>query len=262
MNENFENSTVNRRKKILNLLTEQGQVHIQSLSNDLKVSEVTIRHDLDQLEKQHMLIRARGGAIKINQNVAQEQYLSEKNKINFIEKSRIGKKAAQFINDFETIILDSGTTTMEIIRNLPPLKNVTIISNAMNIVNQLMANEDNNINIVVPGGFLRTNSNSLVGSFAEANLRNMYVDKVFLGVDGFDIKQGIFTPNIEEAHLNQIMIEIAKEVIIVTDSSKFLKKSFAFICDLSKIDIVITDDKISEEYKKRLEDNGIRVEIA
>jgi DeoR family transcriptional regulator of aga operon len=96
---------------------------------------------------------------------------------------------------------------------------------------------------------------------AERNLRNLYVDKVFLGVDGFDTKVGIYTPNIEEAHLNEIMIDVANEVIIVADSSKFKRRSFAYICPLNKINTVITDQGIDDEDKKRLEDAGIKVWI-
>lgn len=103
---------------------------------------------------------------------------------------------------------------------------------------------------------------SLVGPLAEKNLRNFFVDKLFLSTDGFDTKQGIFTPNIDEAHLNGIMIEIAKEVILVTDSSKFKRKSLALICNLSKINKVITDAAVAEDDKKRLEEAGIEVIIA
>jgi DeoR family transcriptional regulator of aga operon len=102
---------------------------------------------------------------------------------------------------------------------------------------------------------------SLVGPLAEKSLRNFNVDKVFLGVDGFDTRQGIFTPNIEEARLNEIMIEIAREVIVLVDSSKFKKRSLAFICNIEQIDKVVTDTGISVEDKKRLQDAGVEVLI-
>ncbi len=156
------------------------------------------------------------------------------------------------------VILDSGTTTLEVARNLDSsLGNVTIISNALNIANHLVSNT--NINLIIPGGILRKNSLSLIGPLAEKSFKNFYVDKVFLGVDGFDSSQGISTPNIEEAYLNQIMIEVAREVIVVADSSKFMRKSLAFICNLDRIDTVVTDTGISTDDKKRLEDAGIKV---
>jgi len=118
------------------------------------------------------------------------------------------------------------------------------------------------VNLTIPGGYLRKNSQSLVGPLAERSLKNFYVDKAFLGVDGFDTKTGLYTPNIEEAHINELMIEIANEVILLADSSKFKKKSFAFICPIDKIDIVVTDDKLSDDDRKRLEDAGVKVIIA
>lgn len=255
-----EESTVSRRKKILHLLSDSGQVLVGDLSKEFNVSEVTIRNDLDQLEKKNMLIRARGGAIKLETGVGLDQRLADKNKINYPEKSRIGKRAAQLVNEADTIIIDSGSTTAEMVKNLPDLQDLTVITNALNIANLLMVKP--NINMIIPGGYLRKNMLSLVGPQAERSLRNFNVDKAFLGVDGFDTKNGIFTPNVEEARLNEIMIEISKEVILLADSSKFKKRSFAFICQINQIDKVITDDKIQDDDKKRLLDAGVEVIIA
>ena len=119
-----------------------------------------------------------------------------------------------------------------------------------------------NINVVVPGGTLRTNSLSLVGILAEKGFRNYFCDKLFLGVDGFDIDHGISTPNLEEAHLNQIMIEISNEVIVVADSSKFKRRGFAFIAPITKINTVVTDQGIDPVDRSKLESLGIKVVIA
>ncbi len=254
------NSTVERRKIILSKLTEEGQVLVHELSHQFDVSEVTIRNDLDQLEKKNMLIRARGGAIKMEGGVGIDYRISDKDKLHLEEKIRIGKRAAKMIKDRDTIVIDSGTTTAEIVKNLPPVSDLTVVTNALNIVNQLIT--FHNVNVIIPGGYLRRTSLSLVGPLAEKNLQNLYVDKVFLGVDGFDTRHGVYTPNIEEAHLNQLMIGLAREVILVADSSKFLRKSLAYICDLEKIHTVITDEGISEEDRKRIEDAGINLILA
>lgn len=253
-------STVERRKKILNTLETNGQVFVHELSEDFGVSEVTIRNDLEMFESKGLLIRSRGGAMKMENTVGMDFRLSDKDKMNYSEKMRIGKKAAQLVNPGETIILDSGTTTMEIAKNLNSNKSINVITNALNIANELIKYPE--INIIVPGGTLRKSSHSLVGPLAEKSMRNFYVDKVFLGVDGFDSNEGAFTPNIEEASLNQIMIEIAKEIIIVTDSSKFKRRSLAFICPPKKVDIIITDSKISPEDQKWLKDQNIQLIIA
>jgi len=253
-------STVERRKGILKKLNEDGQVLVPELSKQFLVSEVTIRNDLERLEKKNMLLRARGGAIKTQGGVGLDHQLSEKDKLHLDEKTRIGKRAAQLINEKDTIIIDSGTTTMEVAKNLGHLSNVTVICNALNIISQLIHNKT--VNLIIPGGYLRRNSLSLVGPLAEKNLNNLFVDKVFMSVDGFDTKHGIYTPNIEEAYLNEIMIKNAKEVILVSDSSKFLRRSLAFICGIEKIHTVVTDGGIPDEDKKRLEDSGIIVLIA
>jgi DeoR family transcriptional regulator, aga operon transcriptional repressor len=194
MDSSNKETTVERRKKIMNSLSVNGQVLVHELSREFDVSEVTIRNDLDQLEKKNMLVRARGGAIKIESGVGIDHQLSEKDKIHFEEKSRIGKCAAKLINDFDTIIIDSGTTTMEIIKNLPPVKELNVITNALNVVNQLVAQNNEHVNIIMLGGYLRRNSFSLVGPLADKNLMNLFVDKLFLAVDGFDTKYGIYTP--------------------------------------------------------------------
>ncbi|MBX6361066.1 MAG: DeoR/GlpR transcriptional regulator [Acidobacterium ailaaui] len=255
-----ERLTVSRRRIILDQLKQRGEVLITDLSKQFNVSEVTIRNDLEYLEKKNLVMRVRGGAIYNENQVGIDQNIMDKGKIHMTEKAAIGRKAAELIKNEETIILDSGTTTAEIAKNLSDFKRLNVITNALNIVNLLIAHP--HINVIVPGGSLRQNSMSLVGPLAEKNLRNFFVDKAFLSTDGFDTKQGIFTPNIEEASLNAIMIEIAKEVILVTDSSKFGRKSLAFICGLDKIKIVITDQGIASDDKKRLEDSGVRVIIA
>lgn len=253
-------STVDRRRQILEQIHEQGQVFIRKLSEQFKVSEVTVRNDLEQLERKNLLIRARGGAINFEGHVGADRQIAEKNRINYRQKALIGERAAGLINEGETIILDSGTTTAEIVKNISDFKKLNIITNALNIVELLIAHP--HVNTIIPGGYFRQNSMSLVGPLAERNLRNFYVDKVFLSADGFDTKYGIYTPNIDESHLNQIMIEVAKEIILVVDSSKFKRKSLAFICPVEKLDIVVTDGGISSEDKQRLEEVDIKVIIA
>jgi DeoR family transcriptional regulator of aga operon len=258
--ERKERFTVSRRKKILERIQSTGEVQIASLSREFEVSEVTIRNDLDYLEQKNLLIRARGGAIHSENHVGIDQRLAEKNKLHTREKSAIGRKAASLIRDGETIIIDSGSTTAEIVRNLGEIRHLNVITNALNIVN-LLVNQPN-VNLIIPGGYLRQNSMSLVGPLAENNLAGFYVDKLFLSTDGFDTDHGIYTPNLDEAHLNSTMINIAKDVILVTDSSKFKRKSLALICTIDKIRTVITDSGIPADDKSKLEAAGVEVIIA
>lgn len=252
-------STVKRRALILEKLRAEGQVDVKSLSEELEVSEVTIRNDLTRLEQQHMLVRARGGALQPDR-VGADFNLSDKKKQHLEEKIRIGRAAAALVEDGDTVILDSGTTTVEIAKNLLEVRDLTVITNALNIANQLA--ESRNTNVIIPGGLLRKNSLSLVGATAEESFRNYFCDKLFLAVDGISTGYGLSTPNVEEAHLNRVMIDIAKKVIVVTDSSKFGKRSFAFISLLSEVDVVVTDSGIPPEDRQKLAEAGIEVILA
>ena len=251
-------STLERRARILEKVDNAGQVEVQILSALYGVSEVTIRNDLAHLEQKNLLLRTRGGAIK-QRRVGFDFALAEKQKQHLDEKQRIGRAAVELIKDYDTIILDSGSTTMEIAKNLDRLAHVTVITDALNIASILA--EYRNVKVIIPGGSLRENSYSLVGSIAEQNLRNYYCDKLFLGVDGFDARYGVSTPNVEEAQLNRVMVEISREIIVVTDSSKFLRRSFAFITPINNIDMVITDKGVPQEEHNILKNMGVKLLI-
>lgn len=253
-------STVSRRNEIIDIINSVGQVFVVELSEKFEVSEVTIRNDLEQLEQKNILMRARGGAIRLEGRVGIDYNLSEKDKLNLNQKVKIGKKAAELVKESEIVLIDSGTTTAELAKNLTNFKELTVITNALNIAYLLGTQE--NIKLTIPGGFLRKSSQSLVGPLAEKGLQNFYVDKAFLGVDGLDPELGLYTPNIEEAHLNRLMIEIANEVILLCDSTKLRRKSFAHICSLNKINILITDENILESDRRKIEESGVKVIIA
>ncbi|HEC41272.1 MAG TPA: DeoR/GlpR transcriptional regulator [Bacteroides sp.] len=260
MDKSANKSTVIRRAKILEELDLMGQVTVSDLSNKFNISEVTIRNDLTHLEKQNMLIRARGGAIKIKFfKMEIDPPISDKEKEFLKEKQSIAKAAVKLIEDGDTIVLDSGSTTTEVAKNLEGFNNLTIITNALNIASILSEYPD--FNIYMPGGVLRKKSLSLVGSLASENFKKFYCDKLFLGVDGFDTLQGLSTPNAEEAHLNSIMVRMAKKVIVVSDSRKFRHRRFGFIAPVSEIHVVITDSGIEEEDKERLVNSGVEVII-
>lgn len=253
-------TTVGRRNGILQLLSERGEVHVTELSRKFKVSEVTIRNDLDQLEQKNTLIRARGGAIRIETRMAYDQRLADKSKIHFREKALIGREAVKLVRESDIILIDSGSTTSEMVKNFPDYRDLTVITNALDIANQLISRS--NINVIIPGGYLRKNSISLVGPMAEKSLKNLNVDKAFLGVDGIDTRHGLYTPNIEEARLNEIMIEVSREIILLCDSSKFKVRSLALICPITRIHKVVTDENLQPDDRKRLEDAGVNVIIA
>lgn len=250
------NPTALRRNQIKELISYAGRVKVDILSSRFDVSEVTIRGDLRHLEEQGFILRSYGGA-QIREPVGTDTSFSQKRKLHADEKRRIGAAAASLIHDGEAVILDSGTTTSEIVKFLDDKKNLTIMTNAVNIATDLAGKA--NSNVMLTGGTLREKSFSLVGVQAERMLKEYHFDKVFLGVDGFDIETGLTTPNPYEAQINRVMAECAKEVIIVTDSSKFGRKSLVSIIGLDGIDRVITDSNIPQIYLKHLKERNIGV---
>lgn len=250
-----------RRALILQELKEQPKVNVSELSEKFGVSEVTIRKDLNELKKRNLLTRTRGGAIRLPEvSIGNDTTIRDKQLYNYKEKRSIGKLAASLINENETILLDSGTTTLEIARNLHVFHNLTIITNAINIAIELLNYK--RFSVILLGGHLRESSHSTVGPLAESSLKVFYCDKLFLGVDSFNLEKGVSTPNIEEANINQTMMSMAKETIAVFDSSKFNKRSFAFIAPVNKIDEIVTDEGIPSGIKGQLKQIGIKVHVA
>lgn len=249
-------STVDRRDKILQKINNKGSVRVDELSKEFDVSTVTIRNDLEFFEEKGLIHRTYGGALLRN-NVYNDPSLEEKKKLNVDEKRRIGEYAAGMVKDGESIILDSGTTTREIALRLKGKKDLTIMTNAINIALELTG--VSNLNLMLTGGVLRDKSYSLVGPEAERVMQNYYFDKLFLGVDGMDFEHGLTTPNPLEAQLNRIMVERSNSVIAVMDSSKFNRHSFSFICDLGPIETIITDKNIPTDFEEKLKRRDIRV---
>jgi DeoR family transcriptional regulator of aga operon len=249
-----------RRSKILNLLHTEGRVQVEQLVEAFGVSEVSIRKDLAVLEERKLLVRVKGGAIVLHQTGDFDDLsISSKQRLHAREKQLIGKYAAALIHDGDRIIFDSGTTTMEVAKNLDGFNNLTVITNALDIA--ITLNNYNRFSVIVLGGTMRAVSHSTVGMISESALKNIFCDKLFLGVDSVSIKDGISTPSLEEASLNQAMIGAAKEVIAVFDSSKFGRRTFAHIAPLDKITAIVTDNHISPELKEYIEKSHIALHI-
>ena len=242
------------------MLHTKGRVAVDQLVETFGVSEVSIRKDLAVLEERKLLVRVKGGAIILHQSDDfDDMSISRKQQLHAREKQLIGRYAATLINSGETVIIDSGTTTMEIAKNLDSLNSLTVITNALDIA--ITLNNYNRFTVIVLGGTMRAVSHSTVGMVSEYALKNMFCDKLFLGVDSISIKDGLSTPSLEEASLNQAMIGAAKEVIAVFDSSKFGRRTFAHIASLDKINCIITDSHISPDLKEYIEKSHITLHI-
>lgn len=249
-----------RRREILEILDKEERVTVDSLVDRFGVTAVTVRGDLDALAKMGAIVRSHGGAIK-RIDTAPDFPIRFKEILHRAEKERIAKAAVDLIQPEETVILDSGTTTAEIAREIKLRKmRLTVITNALNVAFELGSSP--NVSVVMLGGILRPLSLSMVGPQAERALRELAADQLFLAVDGIDTEAGFFTPDIVEAQLNSVMVRVSKKVTIVADFSKFQRRSLSLIGTLDDVQQVVTDDKIDAAVKQSLEAKGVEVVIA
>lgn len=251
-------SAVERRMEIVNVVNRDGKARVEDLASQFNVSSVTIRSDLSFLEKNGYVVRSHGAAIP-NSGVIAELTVHEKRRQNAGIKTAIGQAAAKLIHNGDTVILDSGTTTREIASNLKTVEDVVVMTNGLDVAMELAS--ASGVEVLMSGGVLRKNALSFSGSQAEAGLKNYRFDKVFLGVDGFDLRAGITTHNEQEASLNRLMCEISERVIAVVDSTKFGKRSCHMIREFGHIDTVVTDSDIPEDYLQGLRDMKVDVII-
>ena len=249
-----------RRHRILDLLREQGRVTVDELATRFVTSAVTIRSDLTALETEGALERTHGGAILSRDD--EDRPLSVKGMLHHAEKVRIAKAAVALIEDGETVILDSGTTTAEIAKQIRKLegRSINVITNALNIA--ILLADLPFVRLIMPGGILRPESNSLSGHMAEAALAGLQADRLFLGADGLDPERGVMTPHLPEAQLNARMIGIARHVIAVADSSKLLRRNISLIARVDQLHMLITDSGANPDVVAELERRGVEVRLA
>jgi DeoR family transcriptional regulator of aga operon len=247
-----------RRRLIVDLVERQGRATVEELAERFSISPVTVRSDLEALARAGALTRSHGGAVPAAP-VTADAPLTVKETRHLPEKRRIGEAAAKLVSDGETIILDSGTTTVEIARQLKLRRwsSLTVITNGMNIALELGA--VTGIRVMLLGGLLRQPSHSLVGPEAERMLMRLSADRLFLGVDGFDLDVGVTTPDPQEASLNALMMNVSRETIAVFDASKFGQRSLSVIAPVERLDAVITDTATPEEFVHAVGGKGVRV---
>ncbi|MGE5678373.1 MAG: DeoR/GlpR family DNA-binding transcription regulator [Pseudomonadota bacterium] len=247
-----------RQQKILDLLKEKKVIKITDIISVFGVSTETARRDLNILESMNLLKKIYGGATFISPISSEPSYYTRE-VINSDEKKAIGKKAAELINDGETIILDVGTTTMELAKNLKGKNSIIVLTNSLPIVNEL-ANTDTSLHIM--GGKLNSGFLSMSGSLTLSALKQYFVDIAFIGAGGITFQDGISDYNIEEAQVRKYSIERAKKTVLLADSSKFGTNAFAMVCPLEKVNTIVTDWKISPTVLAGLREQKIEVLVA
>lgn len=248
-----------RRRRIVELLQERGRVTVEELAQRFLTSAVTIRADLGGLASEGALLRTHGGALVRRDD--DDLSIAVKETLQHAEKVRIAQAAAALIRDGETIILDSGTTTAEIAKQIRAMKDtsINVITNALNIA-ILLANVPH-VRLIMLGGILRPESHSLSGHMAESALAGLQADHLFLGVDGLDPDIGLMTPHLAEAQLNARMMGIARHVVAVTDSSKLMRRNVSVIATVDRLHLLITDRGARPEVVDVLRRRGVEVAL-
>lgn len=246
-----------RHATILQLLQQCGKVEVSYLSDYFQTSQLTIRKDLNELNDRGQLQRCYGGAKSL---LTIELPINERLKRYLIQKKQIGKLAAGLVRDGDSIFIDGGTTTEQIVENLVHLSGLVVITNSINIVNKLM--NIGNINIYVPEGKIDQRGASIVGSLAEHALEKYNARIAFIGIDGITKNQGLLNNSFEANSLSKILLKNSQIKVVLADSSKFDAIGSVKLCNLSDIDVLITDSNIPQTYIDYCQEQHIQLIIS
>lgn len=251
---------VERRNKIEEIIQKEKSVLVPELAKMFDVTTETIRGDLEKLERQGVLVRTYGGATLVEGSLS-DMPLSDRDVINFEGKQRIGKRAAKLIKDGETVFLDASTSSLHIARNIKDKKSLTVITNSERIVNELAACE--NIRVMSTGGLLTVKNMSYVGRIVEKTIReNYFANKVFFSCRGVTAARGLTESNEAEAEIKKAMIDCSESAIFLCDHTKIGKIGVPVISDFSRIDVVITDEKMADEWSTCFAENDVNLIVA
>ncbi len=234
-----------RQKRILELLKSDGAVWVSKLSAELDVTEETIRRDLEKLEKQNALRRTHGGALPMDDSM--ELSFEKRRHVNVEVKQLLARKAVEFIVPGDTVFLDASTTTFFMSKEIKKIKNVTIVTNSIRIVNEL-ANQTA-IRVIAVGGLV-SNNQSFIGALAESNIRdNYFANKLFFSSRGITQEAGILESNEAECTIKQTMIQNSKQRFYLCDQTKIGRVGFVKLSPLESIDYFITDAQLDDAWK-------------
>jgi DeoR/GlpR family transcriptional regulator of sugar metabolism len=245
-----------RRKKILEILNQDGSVRVTELSRLFGISEVTIRTDLADMEYKGLLTRVHGGAVS-SYKPYYSMSLNQRMSTNQSQKEVIAKKIADMIENNDTIMLNSGTTTLLVFRALPQDYNLSIVTNSISIA--LEGTSNPNFNIILLGGLINSKYQFTFGDDAIRQLKSYHADKLILSVDGIDAEHGFSTYYDKEAEIDRIMLQQSGVNIIAADRSKFNHRAFTKISDLSIADYIVTDSDIPDTLKGKMSKHSIKI---
>lgn len=248
---------VERRNIIEQTIIKNKSVLVPELAKQFDVTTETIRSDLEKLERQGVLVRTYGGATLV-ESVEADMSIHERDTVNFEGKQSIGKAAAQMIKDGETVFLDASTSSLHVARNIKDKKSITVITNAEKIVMELANCPD--IKVISTGGMLHSKNMSYVGRIVEETIRKSYfANKVFFSCRGVTLSRGLMESTEAEAEIKKAMIDCSESAIFLCDKKKLGRLGVPVIYGLDKVDCLITDIKLDEEWNRAMQENDVRV---
>lgn len=248
-----------RRLQILEQIRKQGAISVNEVMDRFSCSEATARRDLNVLAQSEQIIRTLGGA-HYEGSSAQELPFHQKQEVLLAEKMEIASKAASLIQEGDVIGLTGGTTTYLIAKQIKERRNLTVVTNAVNIAMELAENDE--LQTVLTGGVIRSKSFELCGPLAESIISKLNIGKMFVGVDGFSVAEGLTTYSELEAQIGRLMIERSREVIAVLDHTKADKASLFTMAPLAAVHACITDRPLPEQLQQHLESSGIQLYLS
>lgn len=247
-----------RQKKMIEYIETNTSAQIHELAQHFHVSEATVRRDLDDLDQQGALRRTHGGAIKVDRSTSYEHMYSEKISLMTEEKQRIAEAAARMVHNGDTVMIDSGTTTLFIAQALARHENLTLITNDLCIAYQTQIHPSSTL--IVTGGMRRQGRQELVGTVPENFIRDTHVDIAFIGVDGIDLTGGATNANFAEVGVKRLMLKSGMRSVIAADHTKFGRVALARICDLTEADLILTDAGVEDDMLSRLRKLPVEIE--
>jgi DeoR/GlpR family transcriptional regulator of sugar metabolism len=243
-----------RRSRIADLVRQHGAVRVEDLVEQFGVSAVTIRGDLEQLEQLGALVRDRGGAVAPHQATSGLIAFDQRSALHTDAKARIGRAAARLVSPGDTIILDAGTTTVQMVPHLREIGQLTVVTNALNIAFELRSIPD--ARVVLLGGNLNYETLSTHGTMTEQGLEAIVVQKLFLGAQSVELEAGVTDTSSEIARVKRAMVSAARRVILVADATKWQRSGFIKVTPFSTIHTIVTDTDLPTEARSAVQRGG------
>lgn len=247
---------IERRREILARLTREGKVIVSELAKDFDVTEETVRRDLEKLDQEGLASRTFGGAVS-KQNASPDLPYKVRIAVNVEEKQKISDTVASLISDGDRIMLDASSTAIYVVKKLKAKKNLTVITNSVEILLELADKSD--WTVLSTGGILKEGGLSLTGSSAENMIRSYHVDTAICSCKGIDMNFGVTDSNEKDCLIKQAMFASAERRILAVDSGKFNKKSFVRVCRMSEVDVLATDSAPLSPWPDFCRENGIQL---